>query len=171
MRWSIGLLSPFTVYDRAPWYKNSAWLLPLFCIALAALAITALRWPVAAIVRRHYGATLGLDARAGRAYRWSRVAALAIVLAMLGWTLVFTAVLADGNRLNSSSDGIIHAVQLFGVVAIFGGLGVMLWNAWVVWTGQRRWPAKTWSVVLFLSAMMVMWVGVAFKLTSFSVNY
>lgn len=171
VRWSIGLLSPFTVFDRAPWYKNSAWLLPLFGIALAALAITALRWPVAAIVRRHYGATLGLDARARRAYRWSRVAALVIALAMLGWTLVFAVLLGDGNRLNSSSDGVIHVVQLFGVVAILGGLGVMLWNAWVVWTGHRRWPAKTWSVVLTLSAVMVTWVAVAFKLMSFSVNY
>ncbi|HEY2027297.1 MAG TPA: hypothetical protein VGG78_09820, partial [Gemmatimonadaceae bacterium] len=171
VRWSIDELSPFMVFDRAPWYKNSAWLLPLFCLALAALAITALRWPIAALVRRHYGAKLSLDARARRAYRWSRIAAVAIVVAMLGWAVAIGVLLSDIDRLNSSTDGIIWFLELFGVVAFFGGLAVMLWNLWVVWTGHRRWPAKTWSVVMALSAVMVVWVAVAFKLTSFGVNY
>jgi CubicO group peptidase (beta-lactamase class C family) len=171
VRWSIDELSPFMVFDRTPWYQNSVWLLPFFCVALAALAITALRWPIAAMVRRHYGVTLSLDARARRAYRWSRIAAIAIVVAMLGWAAAIGMLLSDIDRLNSKADGIIWFLELFGIVAFFGGLAVMLWNLWVVWTGQRRWPARTWSVVMTLSAVMVAWVAVAFKLTSFGANY
>jgi hypothetical protein len=47
----------------------------------------------------------------------------------------------------------------------------MLWNAWVVWTGRRRWPAKTWSVALTISAVVVLWVAIAFRLLRFGVNY
>jgi CubicO group peptidase (beta-lactamase class C family) len=171
VRWSIDGISPFMVFDRAPWYKDGAWVLPLLSLALLALAITALRWPIAAIVRRHYRASLSLDPRALRAYRWSRIGAAAIVLAMLAWAGVVAALFSDFNRLNASSDGLVRLVQLIGIVAFFGGLAVMLWNLWVVWTGHRRWPAKTWSVVMTLSAVMVLWVAVAFKLTSFGVYY
>jgi hypothetical protein len=40
-----------------------------------------------------------------------------------------------------------------------------------VWTGQRRWPAKAWSVVLALSSCIVLWVAFAFNLIGFGVNY
>jgi hypothetical protein len=42
---------------------------------------------------------------------------------------------------------------------------------WVVWTGRRRWPAQVWSIVMPLSALLVLWIAVSFKLISFGVNY
>ena len=171
VRFSIDQLSPFMVFDRAPWYRNSAWLLPVLIMALVALAITALRWPIAALVRRHYKARLALETRAFRAYRWSRIAATAILAAMIGWALALGVLLSDISRLSSRSDFILRFLELFGVIAFFAGTAVMLWNLVVVWTGHRRWPAKVWSVVLMLSAVTVLWVAVAFNLTSFGVNY
>ena len=171
VRWSIDLLSPFMVFDRAPWYLNSAWLLPLLVFAIVALAITAVRWPVAAFVRRHYGAKLALEKGALPAYRGSRIAAIAIAAAMIGWGLVLGVLLSDVSRLSSRSDPIIKFLQVFGMIAFFGGTALMLWNLWVVFRGQRRWPAKVWSVVLTLSAVTVLWVALAFKLTTFGVNY
>src|SRR5580700_226350 len=70
VRWSFDTLSPFMVYDRTPWYQSSGWLIPLLLVSFVALLITALLWPVAALVRRHYKAPLVLDARAASAYRW-----------------------------------------------------------------------------------------------------
>src|SRR6516162_3250164 len=61
VRWSFDLLSPFMVFDRVPWYANSAWLMPLLVGGIAALLLTALLWPVSAWVRRSYKATLRLD--------------------------------------------------------------------------------------------------------------
>src|SRR6202789_1611532 len=52
VRLSIDLLSPFMVFERAPWYQDGAWLLPLLYASLGALALTALLWPVRALVRR-----------------------------------------------------------------------------------------------------------------------
>ena len=47
----------------------------------------------------------------------------------------------------------------------------MLWNLRTAWSGQRRWPAKLWSVVLTLSAASVLWFALVFKLISFGANY
>jgi hypothetical protein len=47
----------------------------------------------------------------------------------------------------------------------------MLWNLRTVWSEQRRWPAKLWSVVLTLSAASVLWLALVFKLISFGANY
>jgi hypothetical protein len=171
VRFSFDELSPFMVFDRAPWYKDSAWLLPLLLAALAVLTITAIRWPVAALVRHHYRASLSLDRTALRAYRWSRIAAVALVGALLLWGLVVGVLLSNINKLSAGSDSIVRFAQLFGAIAFIAGPPVMLWNAWVVWTGRRRWPAKTWSVALTISAVVVLWVAIAFRLMSFGVNY
>ncbi len=171
VRFSFDGVSPFMVFDRAPWYESSAWLLPLTVAGLVALALTALTWPVAAIVRRRYGVTLALDSRAKRAFRLSRIAAIAILLAMLGWMATIAVLLTDLERLTASSDPFLRVLQLAGTIVFVGGLALLVWNLWVVWTGSRRWPARAWSVVLVLSALVVLWVAVAFKLIGFGVNY
>jgi hypothetical protein len=61
--------------------------------------------------------------------------------------------------------------QLFGTLAFFGGLALILWNLRAVWRGQRRWPAKLWSVAITVSAVTVLWVALVFKLISFGAHY
>jgi len=47
-----------------------------------------------------------------------------------------------------------------------------LWNLRTVWSGAtRRWPAKVWSVVLAVSAIVVLWVAFVFHLIGFGVYY
>jgi len=171
VRFSFDELSPFMVFERVPWYKSSAWLLPLLCASLAALAITGLTWPIAAVVRRHYRATLALDPKSLRAYRWSKIAAILIFAALATWGLTVTLMLKDINNLSSKFDSTVRFAQIFGIVAFIGGFGVMLWHLWTVWSGARRWPAKVWSIVLVLSAFFVLWVAFVFNLIGFGLYY
>lgn len=171
VRISFDLVSPFMVWDRVPWYQNTAWLLPLFGASLATLAITALLWPIAAIVRRRCGSTLTLDPRALRAFRLSRIAAVAIVAVLAGWVGALAMLFSDFKYQNASFDPVLWLLQVTGLVAFIGGVVLMLWNLWVVWTGKRRWPARVWSVVLALSTLVVLWVAAVFKLLAFTVNY
>src|SRR6267154_2709646 len=46
---------PVFVFQRSPWYENSGLNLPLIISALAVLVLTIVLWPVAALIRRHYG--------------------------------------------------------------------------------------------------------------------
>jgi CubicO group peptidase (beta-lactamase class C family) len=171
VRFSIDGISPFMVFDRAPWYQDSAWLIPLLCASLAVLAVTALLWPIAAIVRRRYGATLALDANALRAFRLSKIGAILILAALCIWALTLYLLIKDINNLGSKFDSTVRFAQIIGVIVFIGGFGLMLWNLWTVWRGTRRWPAKVWSIVLALAAFIVLWVAVAFNLISFGLLY
>jgi hypothetical protein len=171
VRFSIDGISPFMVFDRPPWYRNSSWLRPLFFAALAAFALTAVFWPVTAIVRRRFGATLTLNPPALRAYRLSKIAAVLIVVAVAVWGVTLGLMLNDSNNLTSHFDWAVHFAQLLGLVAFIGGFVAILVNLRAVWTGQRRWPAKAWSAVLAFSACTVLWIAVVFNLIGFGVNY
>jgi CubicO group peptidase (beta-lactamase class C family) len=171
VRFSFDELSPFMVFDRVPWYQDAAWLVPALCAALGALLLTALLWPVTAIVRRRFSATLALEPKALRAYRMSKVGAILILAGLGVWTLTFSKMLNDYNHLSSKFDSTLHLTQFFGVIAFIGGFALILWNLKAVWTGQRRWPAKLWSVVLALSALIVLWIAFVFNLLSFGTNY
>jgi CubicO group peptidase (beta-lactamase class C family) len=171
VRFSFDELSPFMVFERPAWYQNAAWLLPLLAAGLTALLATALLWPVTAIVRRRYGAKLILEGPALRAYRWSKIAAILILAALGTWVTAIAMMFKDLNKLGSGFDSIIHFAQIFGIVVFIGGFALMLWNLRTVWSGNRRWPAKVWSIVLVLASFIVLWVAVAFKLIGLGVNY
>jgi CubicO group peptidase (beta-lactamase class C family) len=171
VRFSIDGLSPFMVFDRPAWYQNSGWLRPMFFVSLAALALTAVFWPVTAIVRRRFGATLTLNPAALRAYRQSKVAAVLIVAAVGVWGATVGLMLKDFNRLTAHFDWMVHLAQFSGIVAFIGGFVLMLLNLRAVWSGGRRWPAKVWSVVLALSSLSILWVAFAFNLIGFGVDY
>ncbi len=171
VRFSFDGISPFIVFDRAPWYRNTAWLLPLIYVSLATLAITAMLWPIRAIIRRRYGATLTLDPPALRAFRLSRIGAVAIIAAVAGWVGAMALLFSGPNYQHDSFDPVLWLVEIFGAIAFFGGAALMIWNLRIAWIRQRPWPARVWSIVLVLSALIVLWVAIAFKLTSFGVNY
>jgi CubicO group peptidase (beta-lactamase class C family) len=171
VRFSIDELSPFMVFDRVPWYRDAAWLLPLLCAALSALLLTALFWPIVAIVRRRFGARLALGPDALRAYRFSKVGAILLLLGLGLWVLTIGRMFADYNNLSAKFDSTVRFTQVFGILAFIVGAVLILWNLRAVWSGARRWPAKLWSVVLTLSAFMVLWVALAFNLFKFGLYY
>jgi len=171
VRWSFDLLSPFMVFERVPWYANSAWLKPLFLASLAGLLLTVVLWPLSAWVRRSYRSPLALEPAALRAYRWSKIGAI-LILAGLGlWTLTLALMLKDNNNLDGRLDPLLWLDEIFATLAFIGGVILMLWNLWTVWVGQRRWPARVWSVVLTIAAATVLWVGLVTKLIGFGTNY
>jgi hypothetical protein len=75
------------------------------------------------------------------------------------------------SRLNSGFDPILYFVQILTIVALFGGLGVIVWDLWLVWRGKRRWTSKLWSVALLFAALTMVWIGWSFHLLGFGANY
>ncbi|MCA1660684.1 MAG: hypothetical protein LC648_00355 [Novosphingobium sp.] len=171
VRFSMGGIAPFMVFDRTPWHKSSALLMPLLSLSLAALLFTALVWPAAALIRRRYGATLALERHELRSFRLSKIASILILLTLVAWGVVVGVMLGDIDNLNASMDPLLWIMQLLSLVVFVGGLAAMLWNLWMVWRGKRRWPAKVWSVVLVLAALVVLWIALAFNLIGFSVHH
>jgi hypothetical protein len=170
-RFSVDGLSPFMVFEPTPWHKSSAWLMPSLQFSLGALLLTALLWPVTATVRRRYGAPLPLVGKDLKAYRWSKIAAIATLAVLGGWLGIVLAMTVDFDLLSDRLDPLLITLHGLSLLVFIGALAAMLWNAWYVWNGERRWPAKIWSIVLVFSCLPVLWVALTFHLIGFSVDY
>ncbi|WP_343518296.1 serine hydrolase domain-containing protein [Sphingomonas sp.] len=169
VRWSFGMISPFMVFDRTPWYATGAWLLPALAFALGVVLLTAISWPAGWIARRRYGAALALEGTARRAYRLVRGFAWLVLLVLVGWMVVITMV--ENFDSHGSFDWLILLLQVAGTIGFVGLLGLAGWNLWLAFKGKRSWFAKLWGVLLVLGAFVLLWVALVFKLISFGTGF
>ena len=170
-RWSFEPVSPFMVFEPVPWWKSAAWLLPAVGLALMALLLTVLAWPVSALVRRHYKAGYQLAGRDAQAHRLIRITALVVLATFVGAVGMMLVMLSDFNQLSAGNDWIVHTLRVLALVVLPLGAAIALWNAWAVLRSERRKLAKLWAIVLVLACVIVLWAGVAFHLIGVSANY
>jgi len=170
-RFSSDAVSPFMVFEPPPWWRSASWLLPLVNASLVALALTAILWPVKAIVRRRYAQPPLLTGPDLRAYRWGKIASL-VTLAVIGaWMVAISAMFDDLKLLSGVLDPLFLALQVLSIVVFPLSLLIALWHAWRVWRGDRRWPAKLWSIVLVIAFATVLWLALTFHLIGFTSEY
>jgi hypothetical protein len=170
-RFSIDEVSPFTVYEPVRWWRSPGWLLPAVEISFAALLVTTLLWPVAAIVRRRNNLKLDLVGRDDRGRVLSRVAAVVVTLVSLGWLALFTALNSRTAMLGPSLDPWLFLLHLLSIPGYVGGAVVLIWAAAIAWTGTRRWTGKLWTSVLAASAVVMFWMAWVYHLMSFTSRY
>lgn len=171
VRYGVDMFAPVVVFDRPPWHKDTAWLMPLFLASVAALGLTFITWPAAAIIRKRYGASLSLEPRALNAYRANRIVAFLILAGLAAWMYLLTTMLSDFTNLSARTDAALRFVQIFGAVVFIGGFAAAARNCWITWIGKRSWFAKAWSFVIALSALTVLYIAVVFKMIHFGVYY
>jgi CubicO group peptidase (beta-lactamase class C family) len=171
VRFSFGEISPFMVFERVPGSRSPVWLVPALSMALTALLLTTLAWPIAALVRRHYGVPYRLTGRDATAHRYVRSAATAVVGLLIAWVVTVTMMMESYDLLSSTLDGWILVLQLLSVLVFLGAAAIGVWNTMVVVRGPRKWYAKSWALVLAVSLLLVLWVALAFHLIAFGANY
>jgi CubicO group peptidase (beta-lactamase class C family) len=170
-RFSDDEISPFMVLEPTPWWRSPAWLQPAAAASVAACLLTALLWPVAAIVRRRYHVVLGLTGRNARAHRLSRLAAVAITAVTVGWATLIGVGLTHLTLLGPGLDPWLFVMHLLSVIAYLGGAAVLLWAAYAAWSGGRPWSARIWTTVLALSGLVLLWTAWAYHWMSFRTTY
>ena len=168
VRWSLDPVSPFMVWDRAPWYRDASWLMPGFLAALAIVALTALSWPAGAIGRRRFGVAMALSGTDLKSYRWVRGFSWLVLAAFGGWAWLFSTL---GSGSESNFDGAIWLLEIAGTVGFVGLCGAALWYLQRVWQSKRGWFAKLWSALLLPAAVLTLWVTLSFHLISFGTRY
>lgn len=164
VRFGIDSSSPFMLFEPVPWYSSSAWLAPALYASLVALALTALFWPITALVRRHYGVRPARRVAEWRAYRLTRALAGLAVAVMIAWPMFASALLSDFSSMNGELDGTLIALRIVTPLILGGLLGAALWNLWLVWKGVPGKFSRIWSVVLVISAVALLWVAIVFHL-------
>lgn len=170
VRFSIDGLSPFMVFDRVPASRSSAWLVPAALASLAALFLTFILWPVRAVVRRRFGASLPFTGRDLGIYRGTRVAAGLTLALMIGWITVISLMAEELDYLTSRMDGWLWFLQTATLVILVGGLAIAVVHLVRAWR-THRWPGKIWSIALVLSQAALLWLAYSYGLLAFSVNY
>ena len=157
----------FMLLEPVPWWASATWLVPLLVIAVAALLLTVLAWPVSALVRRHYAVPYALGGSDAVAHRRVRIAALLDVLLMTAVATTVVLMFSDLTHLSTGIEKWLAVLRFITLVGIILSAAIALWNAWVVLRSQRRWQAKVWSVVLAVSCLTVLWIGLVFKVAGF----
>ena len=165
VRWSVNEVSPFMVFDRAPWYRDAAWLMPLVQVSVLVVLVTVLSWPVGVLLRKHYDAPHALSASALRARRLVSSFGGLLLAVLAGWA----GLMAELSALMRALDWQIWTLQIVGAIAFAGLLASSVWR--LVLNRKAATLEKLRSALLAAAAIVLCWAGVAFHLVSFGSNY
>jgi CubicO group peptidase (beta-lactamase class C family) len=171
VRVAPGWISPIIYLERSSGAKGVGWLMPALVASLAALALTVIVWPIAALVRRRYRKPLPYTGREAKAYRWVRIGALLSLAAVGGWIGTILLMFSKLKLLTAGMDWLVLTLHVLGTIAVFAGLALALWHLSVVWKAPRRWLGKIWAVVLVFATAVCAWVAVAYHLVGLGTNY
>jgi len=170
VRWSVNEISPFMVYDRAPWYRDASWLLPSFVVALALVLLAAIAWPTRVLVQRYWrrhGAVVPRQNYVLRLDRAFAIFAWLVVLVSGGWALTLLTLVQSMSTL----EWPIWLLEIVGSISFIGLAATAFWKLVATRKAARGWLATVWGVLLLCSAAIVLWVTLAFHLISLGAKY
>lgn len=171
VRWiSFDEASPIAVWMPVNPWQSAAWNLPLLYLSLLTFLLTALLWPIAAVVRHRCGKPFMLQGAATRWYRLSRLVAILHLLFALGWLLAILQLNIGIAHFNNAFDGTLRLIQLIGVLAIVGTLAVAM-NAVSAFRLPGGWWRKTNSVLLLMACVAMIWFAFSLHLLNLHLNY
>ncbi|MEI9996735.1 MAG: serine hydrolase domain-containing protein [Rhizomicrobium sp.] len=165
VRFSVDAVSPFQVFERAPWYKSTAWLQPALIVSLLLLLIAVLSLPFGWLVRRYYGTDRIVQRSERTAYlaqSWFALGSLVILGLWMSVLLTLTF-----NPLGSW----VYVLEVATIVALPLLCAASVWLFWASVQARRGILALIWRGALVLASVCVLWFAVAFNLTHIGLDY
>jgi CubicO group peptidase (beta-lactamase class C family) len=162
---------PFHVGQRVPSLKNGKANLAAIEGAAVVFALTLIFWPIAILLRRHYGHRIELAAPYKALRAWMR-AVCAIDLTFL---LLFAAWISSvGSSLNAFSshfDTRLHLLQALGVMGVAGTFVALVyfiqsWRTSSLWIWTR-----IWNTLLLLACAAYVFFLMNWHILNFHLNY
>ena len=136
---------------------------------IGVIVLTILLWPVAAMVRKHYGKPLTLDGGARRWRRFVKIACIIDIAYLIGLALILNAL--EKLELGAGGDTKVHLLQVLGVL---GGIGALLAIVAAIksWADAQQWVwYKIWNTLLAVGCVSFFWFLVHWHLLNFSLRY
>jgi hypothetical protein len=156
---------------RSPFWRSSAWNIPLLIGTLAMLVLTVIFWPIKAVLRWRYASPFPYTGRAATMYRLTRVVAL-IDLVFLGG--FFAALLYGAGHLaffDAPTDPIFFLLEVLGVIGIVGTI-IPLYNLNLALSDRTRpWWTKVTDGLVALACLATIWIAVTLNFVNFHFNY
>jgi CubicO group peptidase (beta-lactamase class C family) len=162
---------PFMVFQKAAWYENSGLNLPILIGSVVVLLLTLLLWPVAALVRRHYGKKLELTPQQRKLRRLIRIVC-ALELAFLAFFMGFFAIaLKDLSMLYPRYNPLLRMIQIVGWLGVLGGV-LVLYGVLRSFTERGRWLGSRISDGLVAFACLgFIWFVFVWNMLHWSLKY
>ncbi len=161
-RWGMEPYAFAFVFEPMPAMAGSAALM-LLCASILVTVLTALVWPLVAILRRKYSA-----AKPARSVTTVRIASVLVVVALGLWTATVMCL----ENLDDTSV-LLPLSQVFTLLAFVGGLLASIWQVRSVFMAGS--PASKWarglSVLWLLSFALLVVLGLAHHMISFNQWY
>ncbi|PYX62821.1 MAG: serine hydrolase [Acidobacteria bacterium] len=126
---------PFFTFQRVGWVQAKPFNYFVLGASVAILILALVLWPVAALVRRHYGRKLNLSPRQRRLRIAVRLVCVADLL-FLGGLIGLLSLLDAPGAANSHIDIWIHLLQIVGVI---GAVGTVL----AIYSAVHAWRATS----------------------------
>ena len=165
-RWSSDDAAPILVYQRPGGLAGAQG--PAIIAALALIGLTALSWPIIALVRMRYQARFPYWGRRAMAYRLLRLCAVLSLVAVGLWTLAIGEVSApEGGDI----DLLLHLAQLTAFAAWAGGLVAALWNLQQVFRIPSSVLSKIFAVLAAAAFAITLWIALSYHLIGLSGAY
>jgi hypothetical protein len=147
------------------------WIAPAFVVSAAAVLLTLLAWPLAALWRHARKKRWSEDSGARRKYLVVRLVLLADAAVIAAIAVLFTMGTVDLTILNDALDPLLLALYALAWLGVFGAI-VALWAATTFW---RNGVGSRWSRVhhslLAASSIMIAWFFLTFHIAGTTLNY
>jgi CubicO group peptidase (beta-lactamase class C family) len=167
-RWSTDSAAPIFVYVRPGGLAGTGLETPLALVALVVLILTAVLWPMVALVRWRYRSAFPLAGARAWAYRLVRLCAAMGVAAIVLWVMVIEAV---SSTQGAPVEPLLHIAQAVSFFAFVGGLAAAIWNLGQTLRTPSSWFARLVAVLLLPTFAMMVWIAAVYHLIGVSGEY
>jgi CubicO group peptidase (beta-lactamase class C family) len=161
---------PLYVLKPVPPWRSAGWNIPLLLASLFVLALGALQWPAAAVLRRVYGRAPRLSGADLTGFRLTRAVCCGNLIFIAGILVLLVLVSAGDVPLTDRIDGWLRLLQLFGWIGMAGAL-FAVYKAISEWRTARSVWLKMSESVVALACLSTVWFAIAFHLLSWDLHF
>ena len=157
-RWQFAGEFPAEVYQQVPFYTSKGFIEFLLVCSLILFVLTLILWPIAALIRWHYGQTLVPSRQERSARKWTRIASALNLACWLCFLVTVTEAGSHLNLLSSSADPWFRFIQILGWLGIIAII-VAFWKFFAVrGVPGRWWWNRVYNVLMALAFLASIWL-------------
>jgi CubicO group peptidase (beta-lactamase class C family) len=172
VRWlGSDLFPPILVLEPIPFWKSFLFVLPVLGASLLMLALTALFWPIKAMLRWRYREAFPFSGREATLYRLTRVVALLFVATFAGWFFFLISGQVNLGAFDTPSDPYVRILQLLSIIAIMGTVVSALEFRAALRDAKRFWWTKATDGLNALACIALSVFLISYNFITLSLNY
>jgi len=161
---------PAEIFQRVSFLDSYPWNRFILYFGLIILCLTLSLWPVAWVVRRHYGFKLDLTARQKRL----RLAIKLVCAIQVIFAFGFLGMLSGADDLTLLSGKLDPWIMLLEIVALIGAIGtlVVIYATLRLWREPNLWRGVRWlNVLIMLACIAFTWFVIHWNLVNLNLKY